>query len=206
MPYYWHEYETYNYYIPNIAIYPPTMYTTTEWTKHYTRGISTLISGGPWSFPDTTIYSRVFRYFSNAGGHWKTITNADSVTVTFPEGNYQISRFRGGYRWYNVDPYPPHDTTWDKTKGLNYYGVLDSTNFYDNNDEVLKRKISGTDATQKITSDSIPIIKKQRINDGAKTYETRYYEYDNYGNAHLIHECGDTAIATDDRWIHREYA
>ncbi|GAJ20003.1 unnamed protein product, partial [marine sediment metagenome] len=57
-----------------------------------------------------------------------------------------------------------------------------------------------------ITPDNIAVLQSTEISNEAKTYRVNYYEYDNYGNACLIRECGNTAITTDDRWIHRKYA
>ncbi len=193
-------YSNYNYYIPAIECYPPfdSLPPSTNWKKQFTRGIIKVINDDPWRAPDTTLYSRVFRTIQNAGGTWKAITNADSITVIYPEGNKEMSIFGAGLRKYLSG-------SWGVVKGLDTYGLLYHSGTYDKVNALLKNRIFGPKATKRITSDSIPVPAWTKTYDGLKTYITDYKNYDNYGNPRLIVDRGDSANPNDDRWIKNTY-
>ncbi|HEX7321025.1 MAG TPA: hypothetical protein VF399_11810 [bacterium] len=149
-----YEYETYNYYKPGIPVYLPTDEVYTTWIKWYTRAIKKTITDDPWSSPDTTIYTRVNSKTGNPPNAYETsITNPDSVMVRDPEGNYQCSFFRAGWREYEAP-------SWGVTKGLATYGMLDSSVIYNRGGRNLGTTIAGPAGIKKITADSISVSKR----------------------------------------------
>lgn len=186
-----YEIKTDTFYVPNADEFPPGGDHGTIMQR--TRGITKVKAYDPWSTPDTSIttYDRI----KNEHELMEAVSNADSVTVTDPAGNYQIYAFRASWMDYTADD-DVVQWQWDN-------GVLDSTVFYDKDDNFLKKERSFYDTT---ATTHIYVPQYTRTTDAEKTYETRYYKYDNHGHARLIWQRGDISTTNDDVWIHRKYA
>ena len=183
------EYKTDTFYIPVAPAYPPD--DSCDFKQQLTRGISKVKNYDPWTAPDTSVTEYV-RIFTDDAAN-RAISNADSVVIIFPEGNYQVFEHYASYA--PVTEVEAVKFIWDN-------GKLKYRYFYDNCDSLLKRHYNGAKC---ITSDSIPMPSHSYIYSGTKKYFTEYCSYDDYGNPTSIAVYGDTSIDTDDFMIQREY-
>ncbi len=183
-----YEIKTDSFYIPDAQIFPPD--DSALLLLQLTRGIKKVKSYDPWTAPDTNIIE--FKRFFTESPANQAVSNADSVVILDPEGNYELLMFRASRA---PDRAEATQWIWDN-------GLLINRRYYDKNRTLLQKMESETEL---ITEDNIPVIKWLKVNNGAKTYRTEYGDYDDYGNACSIHVYGDTSITTDDYWIHREY-
>jgi RHS repeat-associated protein len=185
-----YEYKTDTFYIPERSVMPP--FDTCRALLQLTRGITKAKSYDQWTAPDTNItqYERVFTRLTQN----RAVSNADSVKIVYPEGNRKLLFYRASYD--SVGRAEITQWRWEN-------GRLDSVKFYDKYSVFLKKENTYEEC---VTADSIPMPSYVQIYNGAKSYQTKYYDYDEYGHARLIHEYGDTDIDTDDQYIHHEYA
>jgi len=194
------EYETYYYWMPSQAEYPPSG--ASQGMRQYTRGILRVISDEPWSPPDTTKYYRHFAPWQPGYTTDHGQSNADSVVVTYPEGNFQVSLFlysgkksAGPFSWFWYNGLLKGSLD---TNTVDLYSIFE----YNRNGTLLRKKRV---ITKNITADSIKFPRLIKMNNGLKTYITGYRNYDYYGNPTLIIERGDISNPNDDRWIKNSY-
>ncbi|MGD8978493.1 MAG: RHS repeat-associated core domain-containing protein, partial [candidate division WOR-3 bacterium] len=184
------EYKTDTFYIPVAAAFPPD--TSLEFKQQLTRGITKVKSYDQWTAPDTNVTTHE-RIFTETQSN-QAVSNADSVRIIYPEGSKYISFFRASYAPVGGES---EAVQWSWKNGM-----LDSAKTYDKNGTFVQKKWS---YPKYITADSITVLAWEKIYNGAKTYYTYYHDFDDYGNARLIHEYGDMADNIDDHWIHRKF-
>ncbi len=183
-----YEYQTDTFYIPHAEVFPPE--DSAYALMQLTRGVTKIKIDDPWSAPDSIRHVRMRSYMSGL----RALSNGDSVWVYDYDNNYELLTFMASRA--PLSEADKNQWKWDN-------GELIQREFFDKQNNLLRKERSSRQLT---TSDSIPVLLRTRIDNDAKTYETKYYEYDDLGNTRLIHVKGDTSISSDDYWIHRKYA
>jgi len=185
-----YEYKTDTFYYPETPIEP---YVNAVAILQGTRSIIKVKATDPWSQADSTMYERFRREWTQTIPIQRTVSNADSVNVISADGHYQVLTYEAS-RAQAAGDAQVAQWIWEN-------GRLIDHRFYDKDSNFLMSRQS--DVIFK--SDSIVVIKYTRFDDSTKVYRIDHCDYDDYGNARLIHQWGDSLNTNDDVWIHRKF-